>query len=41
MEQVKKDRIEALNKEFEEKKREVMLLNKDKQIQEASQKLAT
>jgi hypothetical protein len=41
MEQVKKDRIEALNKEFEEKKKEVMLLNKDKQIQEASQKLAT
>lgn len=41
MEQVKKDRIDALNKEFEERKRQVMLNNKDKQIQEASQKLAT
>ena len=41
MEQVKKDKIEALNKEFEERKKQVMLLNKDKQIQEASQKLAT
>lgn len=41
MEQIKKDRIEALNKEFEERKRQVMLINKDKQIQEASQKLAT
>ena len=33
--------MEEKNKEFEEKKKEVMLLNKDKQIQEASQKLAT
>lgn len=41
MEQVKKERIEALNKEFEERKKQVMLINKDKQIQEASQKLAT
>ena len=41
MEQVKKERIEALNKEFEERKKQVMLVNKDKQIQEASQKLAT
>lgn len=41
MEQVKKDKIEALNKEFEERKKQVMLLNKDKQIQEASQKLAS
>jgi hypothetical protein len=30
MEQVKKDKIEALNKEFEERKKQVMLLNKDK-----------
>ncbi len=36
MEQVKKERIDALNKEFEERKRQVMLNNKDKQIQEAS-----
>ena len=39
MEILKKDKIEELNKEFEEKKRELMESYKEKQIQEASQKL--
>jgi hypothetical protein len=32
METVKKEKIEALNLEFEERKKQVMLSNKDKQI---------
>jgi hypothetical protein len=32
METIKKEKIEALNLEFEERKKQVMLSNKDKQI---------
>lgn len=39
MEGIKKERIETLNQQFEERKKQVMFNNKDKQIQEASQKL--
>ena len=39
MEGLKKEKLDKLNKEFEEKKRELMTSNKDKQIQEASHKL--
>jgi hypothetical protein len=36
MEGIKKERIETLNQQFEERKKQVMFNNKDKQIQEAS-----
>jgi hypothetical protein len=39
MEAVKKERIEQLNKEFEERKKVIIGGQKDRQIQEASQKL--
>ena len=39
MEKLKKERIEALNKEFEDKKKELVEGSKGKQIEEASQKL--
>ena len=32
METLKKEKIDALNQEFEERKKQVMLNNKDKQI---------
>ena len=39
MEAIKKEKIEELNKEFEERKKVIVGGQKDRQIQEASQRL--